>query len=159
MKKKILFIFALIVIIPFSVFADDAKVVNVVSNSSGSTIEYNGTTEDGVYAVMCKLYDSENNEIDQLSSAVDNKTFEGSFTNLSDGIYNLSCARYEGGEVKRVEVIVGSVSGENSTVSDGTNVTSKNPKTYDSGIKSSIILFISSFLGIICSTLYLKNKK
>ena len=109
MKKSYLIIFALLLVIPFSVFAETTpKVLTVTAENSSSTINYTGTTEDGVYAVMCKLFNSSDEEIDMLSSSVDNNTFSGTFANVSEGTYNVGCARYEGGDVKRVEVIINS---------------------------------------------------
>jgi len=150
MKKNYLIIFTILLIIPFSVFAAETPIVlTVTADVSGSTINYTGTTEDDVHAVMCKLFNSSDEEIDMLSSSVDNNSFSGSFTNVSDGTYNVLCARYEGGEVKSVEVVVGAT----------TNNTSTSPKTYDAGIRIYLLMLIISIIGVAISLLHLKKRK
>ena len=102
MKKLGLLI--LLLVLPFAVNA--ATSINVKSldaSVSGTTINYNGEMEDGSVAVMCKLYDGDN-EIDYLSSQVNSNKFEGSFSVDKAGTYKLRCANYEGGEIKEVEV-------------------------------------------------------
>ena len=102
MKKLGLLI--LLLVLPFAVNA--ATSINVKSldaSVSGTTINYNGEMEDGSVAVMCKLYDGDN-EIDYLSSQVNSNKFEGSFSVDNAGTYKLRCANYEGGEIKEVEV-------------------------------------------------------
>lgn len=148
MKKKYLITFALLLIIPLTVLAATPKVLTVSAERSGSIINYSGTTEDGVYAVMCKLYNSSDEEIDMLSSSVNNNEFTGSFTNISDETYSVACARYEGGEVKKVEVV------EKANV----DKTSDNPQTYDPGIITSIIILIISIVVIVGTIIYLKKK-
>lgn len=147
MKKISLLILAVLFIVPISVFAASTpRVLTLTAKSNGNTIEYNGTIEPGAYAVMCKLYNSSDEEIDLLSSQVSEEKFSGKFENVAAGKYNVACARYEGGEVKKAEVIVESKA---------------NPKTYDAGILGSIILVITSALGLTGTILYLKklNKK
>ena len=102
MKKLGLLI--LLLVLPFAVNA--ATSINVKSldaSVSGTTINYNGEMEDGSVAVMCKLYDGDN-EIDYLSSQVNSNKFEGAFSVDNAGTYKLRCANYEGGEIKEVEV-------------------------------------------------------
>ena len=107
MKKIGLFILIVLLVIPFSVMAAIKQSVKTLdANASGSTINYSGTMEDGSYAVMCKLYNSSDEELDLLSSSVDNNKFSGRFENLSDGTYNILCANYEGGEIKTVSVVI-----------------------------------------------------
>lgn len=150
MKKISLFIVSML-LIPVSILAATTpKIVTLTAENSGSTVNYSGTTEEGSHAVMCKLYNSDNEEVDLLSSPVDNESFKGSFTNVSNGTYNVACANYEGGEVKKVEVIVGNVDTESIT---------NNPNTYDAGIRNAIILSIISIVGIVCICIYLKKKK
>ena len=127
MKKISLFVVALLLIIPLSVRAAEYKVVELNATNESGTIKYNGTMEAGSTAVMCKLYDSSSNELDLLSSAVENTKFEGSFTVSSNGTYKVSCANYEGGEITEKTVEVTGV---------------KNPKTGDN-----IIMYVS--LGVI----------
>lgn len=152
MKKIYITFLTLLLIIPFSVFASTTpKVLTITAKNIDSEINYTGTTEDGVHAVMCKLFNSDEEEIDMLSSSVDDNSFSGKFTNVSEGKYIVACARYEGGEVKKVDVVVKEVS--------STNDNSKNPKTYDAGIAGSIAILVISLTGIVGSTIYLKKKK
>lgn len=144
MKKINLLVFLMILLIPFSVLADtNPSVKTLKTDTKKSTINYNGTMEDGSHAVMCKLYNSKGEEIDLLSSSVEDNKFSGSFTDVSSGTYNVACANYEGGEIKKVEVTVD---------------TSKNPKTSDTGIYS-IAMIIMSMFGLFGSALYLKKEK
>lgn len=164
MKKNYLIIFTLLLLIPFSVFAATPKVLTVTAENSGSDINYSGTTEDGVSAVMCKLYDSNDEELDSLSSSVDNNSFSGSFTDLEDGTYSVGCARYEGGEIIKSRVVVGDNSDSSS---DDTSVdldnnkknNTNNPKTYDEGIRNSLIIFVICAAGVLGSIIYLKRQK
>ena len=99
MKKRYLLLF-LLLILPISVFAEaGTEVKTLEANKTNNTITFNGTTQDDTVAVMCKLYDNEDNEIDMLSVEVeDNKTFEGSFVTTQTGTFNVACANYEGGD-------------------------------------------------------------
>ena len=145
MKKISLLILAVLFIVPISVFAASTpRVLTLTAKSNGNTIEYNGTIEPGAYAVMCKLYNSSDEEVDLLSSQVSNEKFNGKFENVAAGKYNVACARYEGGEVKKAEVIVESTA---------------NPKTYDAGILGSIVLVVVSLAGIAAALIYLKKRK
>ena len=169
MKKILVFIFTLLLFIPITVkAATDPVVLTVVTSSSGSTVNYSGTTENGITAVKCKLFTLSGDEVKDLSLPVDNNEFSGVFTNVADGTYNVMCARYEGGTIKSAEVVVDSTSINNQTVaptdtntSNATSVdnTKTNPQTYDAGINDSIILLIISTIGIIGSIIYLKSKK
>ena len=148
MKKIGLFILSLLFVIPFSVNAAEYKVETLESSVSGSTISYNGTMEDGAHAVTCKLYNSENTEVDLLSSAVDSNKFEGSFENVSEGKYVVSCANYEGGEIKSVDVTVGAAT---------TGETTKTVPTGDN-VKTYVIIAIVSIIAIAGATVYLKKR-
>lgn len=107
MKKLSLCVLTLLFIIPFSVFAlSYPKVLTLTAEAEGNTINYSGTTEDDSHAVMCKLYNSQDEEIDKLSVAVNNSEFEGSFTTTNTGDYKVACANYEGGEIKTTSVSV-----------------------------------------------------
>ena len=59
MKKFILSLLILLVF-PLVVLAEDPKVLTLESEADGSTLTFNGTVEAGSHAVMCKLYDGEN---------------------------------------------------------------------------------------------------
>ncbi len=122
MNEKIGIVLVSLLFIPLSVLAADYKVKTLNVKASGTTINYNGTMENGSHAVMCKLYDKDSKEIDLLSSAVDNNNFEGSFEVSNGGEYKVACANYEGGLIMEKTVVV----------------SSKNPKTSDK-----IVLFAS----------------
>ena len=103
--KKILLTLSILLIIPMTAFADEfPKVITLNAEADGVLINYNGTTEENSHAVMCKLYDSKNKELDKLSVAVDNKNFEGTFTAPGAGEYKVTCANYEGGAIKETTV-------------------------------------------------------
>ena len=107
MKKTSLFILTLLLMIPFCVFADDdPKVLTLNAEANENIISYEGTTEDGAHAVMCKLLNSSNEEIDKLSVAVNNMEFTGSFTTTATGNYKVTCANYEGGAIKEANVSI-----------------------------------------------------
>lgn len=146
MKKVYLLILTILFIIPFKVkAATTPRVLTLEAKSTGTTIKYNGTIEEGSHAVMCKLYNSDKEEVDLLSSAVDNKEFSGSFTVSESDKYKVACANYEGGDIKEVEVKM---------VVDKTN-----PPTYDAGITASIIVLAVGIIGIVGVLVYLKKKK
>ena len=144
MKKILTFIIGLIIFIPFSVKAIAVKTLD--ATISGNTISYNGTIEDGSYAVMCKLLDKDSNEIDMLSTAVNSNKFEGTFTVESNGDYKVSCANYEGGDIKTVDVKVETAAETTKNVPTGDNV-----KTY-------VIVAIASIIAIAGATVYLKKR-
>ena len=178
MKKISLFIIGVLFLFPITVFAADPQVTSVNATASGKTISYTGTTEEGLTAVMCKLY-SGNDELKKLSSEVDNKAFSGSFEVTDNGDYTVSCARYEGGTIVSADVTVEETSNSNSNqVSNTTesnsnsnvasNSTSKsnsnnndkvsNPVTGDN-IKLFIILFVIATLGIVSGLIIKKKNK
>ena len=148
--KKIVCLIISLLLIPVCVYADNPKVTSLKTEINNLTIKYSGTVETGSHAVMCKLFDKDNKEIDKLSSAVDNKKFSGSLLASSDGEYTLSCANYEGGEFKSVNLTINS-----NEKKDEANV--KNPKTLDSIVKYAILMVIS-IIGFISAKLYFKKK-
>ena len=150
MKKILTFIIGLIIFIPFSVKAIAVNELN--ATISGNTITYNGTMEDGSYAVMCKLLDKDSNEIDMLSTAVDSNKFEGTFTVESNGDYKVSCANYEGGDIKTVDVKV-----ETATETTTTGETTKTVPTGDN-VKTYVIIAMVSIIAIAGATVYLKKR-
>lgn len=148
MKKINLLILTILFALPFTVkAASNPKVLTIETNVKGTTIEYKGTTEDNAHAVMCKLYNSKDEEIDLLSSAVDSKKFNGKFEVKEKGNYKVACANYEGGEIKEAKVTV------TESVKD-----KYNPNTYDSGIVLYIVLIAAAIIGIVWLIIY-KNKK
>ena len=164
MKKYSLLILIVLLATPFVVYAaNEPEILTLESTASGTTISYNGTIEDEATAVMCKLYNSSNEEIDLLSSAVDNGEFNGEFTVTSNGDYKVTCANYEGGTIKATDVTVTSNTNTNTTTTNDTTTTkdspqtkANSPKTLDDIMKYFILLIIS-FIGLI-SIILLKRK-
>jgi hypothetical protein len=103
MKK--LGLLLMLFILPLSVSAASVNVKSLDATTEGKIIKYSGEMENGSVAVMCKLYNGDE-EIDYLSSEVDSNKFEGSFTVTSAATYKVACANYEGGEFKTTEVEV-----------------------------------------------------
>ena len=103
MKKLSLWLFSLLLLIPFTVKADNPKVKTLSTENNGFEIIFNGTIENDSHAVMCKLYDNNEKEIDLLSVEVDKGAFNGSFVVSDKGKYTITCANYEGGEIKNVD--------------------------------------------------------
>ena len=158
MKKGHLLILSLLVI-PFGVLAANPKVLTLTGEANENTISYNGTTEEGSTAVMCKLYNSESEEVEKFSSAVDNKKFEGSFENVEAGEYTVYCANYEGGEIKNVKVTVEEQKEEVKEETKEETVEKKeekNPKTNDN-IKTYIITLGLSMITLTGITIYQKK--
>ena len=140
--KKILLLALLL--FPCMVFAAEPKVLTVETKVEGNTINFEGTAEDGVTAVMCKLFDKDDNEVDKVSTAVDTNKFAEGFENVEKGTYKVSCAKYEGGEIVSAEAVVAATS---------------NPQTYDGGIIISVMILSISIVGIVGAAIYLNNKK
>ena len=97
---------------------------------------------------MCRLIDKDGEVADRLSTAVENNEFVGSFTNVSNGEYEVACARYEGGDVVKNSVTV---------VASATQT--NNPQTNDPGIGASLIILGVSVAGIVGAVVYLKKRK
>jgi len=109
MKKSYLLFVLLLLVFPLIVFAEEApKVLTLETSVEGSIVNFNGTTESGSHAVMCKLYNSDSEEIDRLSVAVNNLQFEGQFATTEIGNYTVKCANYSGGEFKGANATVSS---------------------------------------------------
>ena len=93
--KKVLLVL-LLLILPVTVFAAEApKVTKLELKNDKQVITYTGEMEDDSVAVMCKLYNSKDEEIDYLSSEVNEHKFEGTFTVTKNDTYKVSCANYE----------------------------------------------------------------
>ena len=135
--KKIMVILIILLVMPVCVLAATTpQVLTLTADSSKKDIYYKGTIEENSYAVMCKLYNDKDEEIDMLSSAVDEGKFEGNFTVEENGNYKVACANYEGGEIKTVDVKVDGVEKES------------NPKTGDA-IGLYVLIFSISFLCLL----------
>lgn len=159
MKKVSLLLITIILVIPFlSVKAAvTPKVLTLDATTNGTTISYNGTIEDGSSAVMCKLYKGDE-ELDLLSSAVEDNNFSGSFTVTTKTTYKVACANYEGGDFKELTVSLSddteTTTGTTSDNNKSTNV--KNVKTSDNIIKFMILAGISLITIV---TLFVIKKK
>ena len=91
---------------------------------------------------MCKLYNSSNEESDMVSVEVSEKKFEGYFTVTKNDTYKVSCAKYEGGDIK----------------SDTVKVTkAKNPKTGDTMLLY-VALGVVSVVALIGCVRFAKEK-
>lgn len=130
--------------IPFVVNAAEIDVKTLEATATGSTVSYNGTMDDGSFAVMCSITNSKGEEVKKYSSQVDSNKFEGAFEALPNDTYNVVCANYEGGTLKSVEVVVGESDVES-------------PKTYDAGIIGGITIMGIALLGIVGSVLYIRK--
>lgn len=128
--KKIMFLLVALFIVPTCILAATSpEITKLDAKVSGKDIKYNGETTDGAYAVMCKLFNNKDEELDLLSSPVAENKFDGSFTVTENGEYKVACAIYEGGEFKNVNV----------TVSDAATKEA-NPKTSDNVLSYVVIL-------------------
>ena len=145
--KKFSVLLIILLLFPFIYVeaASTPRVLTLDATTSDTTITYNGTIEDGSYAVMCKLLNNNNEEIDLLSSSVTNNSFEGSFVVSEKANYKVACANYEGGDIKEVEV-----SFDDDTVTD-TNKNNTNAKKVNnaSNVKTSDNIIIFIIIGII----------
>ena len=147
MKKLLLLLVLLIA--PITVFAAATpNVLTVSPTADGATINYTGTTEDGVYAAACKLYApdaaSVDDYLDAFSSSVDANKFEGTLTAPKAGKYLVKCANYDGGDIVSAEVEV-------------TEVAKNQPKTGDN-IVLFVILGVVALAGIAFTTVKLVKK-
>ena len=146
MKK--LGLLALLLIVPFFASAAELEVETLEASVSGSKISYSGTMQDGSLATTCKLLNSDNVEIDKLSTQVDSKKFEGDFTVASNGEYTVECADFDGGNYKSVKVTVSEVAEA---------ATSSNPGTGDI-VMVYVGLLAFGILGAGIATFYLVKK-
>jgi len=140
MKKIVVFL--LLLILPVTAFALPAVTELELSNEK-NVITFKGETEDGSVAVMCKLYNSKDEEIDLLSTEVNENKFEGTFTVTKNDTYTVYCANYEGGDIVKKSVTVKDIA---------------NPKTGDN-IVIYISLAVVSLMAIILIALKFKNSK
>ena len=98
MKKVLVLLLA--IVLPVSVNAASTNVTKLELSNDKTVITFKGEIEDDSVAVMCKLYDSKNEEIDLLSTSVSENKFEGTFTISNNDTYKVACANYDGGEIK-----------------------------------------------------------
>lgn len=108
MKKVLVLLLALV--LPVTVFAAEApKVTKLELSNNKTVITFKGEIEDDSVAVMCKLYDSKNEEIDLFSTSVSENKFEGTFTISNNDTYKVACANYDGGEIKAETIKVSDI--------------------------------------------------
>ena len=139
MKKLVTLLLAVVLLTPV-VKAAELNVKELTIKTEKNSIKYSGTTDEGVLAVSCSLFNSKNEEIDISSNQVNNNKFEGTFTITKGDTYTVKCANYEGGKIVTATEKV------------------ENPKTGDNVLKYGIILGIS-ILGITGLTIYTKKNK
>lgn len=134
MKKVLLAL--LLIVLPVTVFAaENPSVTKLELTNDKQVITFKGEMEDGSLAVMCKLYNSKDEEVDLYSTDVTANKFEGTFTVDKNDTYKVSCANYEGGEIK----------------SETVKVTAANPKTGDEVYIYCIVFAVCiGALGIAC---------
>jgi len=145
MKKLVTLLLAVVLLTPV-VKAAELNVKELTTKTENNSIKYSGTTDEGVLAVSCSLYNSENEEIDISSNAVNNNTFEGIFTVTKEDTYTVKCANYEGGKI--VEA----------TITEATKQQTTNPATGDHIMKYAALLGIS-VIGIAGLTIYTRKTK
>ena len=98
--KKLLYSLLIILLIPLSVKAlNNEEVLSVDVEINDNVISFTGTTESDSHAVMCKLYDSNNEEVAKFSVEVSNQNFAGNFIAPEIDTYKVSCANYSGGTI------------------------------------------------------------
>lgn len=141
MKKVLLAL--LLIVLPVTVFAaENLSVTKLELTNDKQVITFKGEMEDGSLAVMCKLYNSKDEEVDLYSTDVTANKFEGTFTVDKNDTYKVSCANYEGGEIKSETIVVKNA----------------NPKTGDSIYLYLTIGFISIIAIIGCTKFFKKEK-
>ena len=91
-----------------SALDDEILTLEAEQDSTSGQITYTGTTADGITAVSCALTASDGEEIDFRSVGVtteeNTKTFSGDFGVREIDSYTISCADYNGGTIKTVEI-------------------------------------------------------
>jgi len=98
MKKLVTLLLAVVLLTPV-VKAAELNVKELTTKTDNGTIKYSGTTDEGVLAVSCSLFNSKNEEVDISSNQVNNNKFEGAFTVTKGDTYTVKCANYEGGKI------------------------------------------------------------
>ena len=98
MKKIITLLLAVVLLTPV-VKAAELNVKTLEIKNDNGTLKYTGTTDEGVLAVSCSLFNSKDEEVDISSNQVNNNKFEGTFTVTKGDTYTVKCANYEGGKI------------------------------------------------------------
>lgn len=142
MKKKFIIVLIALMFLTPVIKAQELNVKTLESTITDSEVKYSGTTDDGVLAVSCSLFNSNNEEIDINSNQVENDEFEGSFSIKESDTYIVKCANYDGGQIISSEIVL--------------NLT--NPSTGDSIIKYVLIGSIS-IIGIIAISICTKKNQ
>ena len=138
MKKIITLLLAVVLLTPV-VKAADLNVKTLEIKNDNGTLKYTGTTDEGVLAVSCSLFNSKDEEVDISSNQVNNNKFEGTFTVTKGDTYTVKCANYEGGKIITATEKV------------------ENPKTGDNIIIYGGLLLVG-ILGLAGLTIYNKKK-
>lgn len=138
MKKIITLLLAVVLLTPI-VKAAELNVKTLEIKNDNGTLKYTGTTDEGVLAVSCSLFNSKDEEVDISSNQVNNNKFEGTFTVTKGDTYTVKCANYEGGKIITATEKV------------------ENPKTGDNIIIYGGLLLVG-ILGLAGLTIYNKKK-
>lgn len=138
MKKIITLLLAVVLLTPV-VKAAELNVKTLEIKNDNGTLKYTGTTDEGVLAVSCSLFNSKDEEVDISSNQVNNNKFEGTFTVTKGDTYTVKCANYEGGKIITATEKV------------------ENPKTGDNIIIYGGLLLVG-ILGLAGLTIYNKKK-
>lgn len=138
MKKLVTLLLAVVLLTPV-VKAAELNVKTLEIKNDNGTLKYTGTTDEGVLAVSCSLFNSKDEEVDISSNQVNNNKFEGTFTVTKGDTYTVKCANYEGGKIITATEKV------------------ENPKTGDNIIIYGGLLLVG-ILGLAGLTIYNKKK-
>ena len=138
MKKIITLLLAVVLLTPV-VKAAELNVKTLEIKNDNGTLKYTGTTDEGVLAVSCSLFNSKDEEVDISSNQVNNNKFEGTFTVTKGDTYTVKCGNYEGGKIITATEKV------------------ENPKTGDNIIIYGGLLLVG-ILGLAGLTIYNKKK-
>lgn len=116
MKKRIITVLLAVTLLIPVVKAAELNVKTLEVKNDNGTLKYSGTTDEGVLAVSCSLFNSKDEEIDISSNQVDDNKFDGTFTVTKGDKYTVKCANYEGGKiVTATEEIKNPATGDNLT--------------------------------------------
>ena len=131
-------------------FADTPKVLTVDAEIT-QTISYSGTTEEGVLAVSCGLYDAEDNELQFNSVAVLDEAFTGEFDADENAIL-IRCANYDGGAIVERALIIETDETPTTEEDEDTDIPNTGAPTSSSNDTAKEIT-ISTTIGIVIAIL------
>ena len=139
MKKKISIVLLAVMLLTPVIKASELNIKTLEAKNNNGILKYSGTTDEGVLAVSCSLFNSKKEEIDINSNQVNNNKFEGTFTITKSDTYTVKCANYEGGKIISAQEKI------------------NNPATGDNIIIYSTLLIVST-IGLISIKIYNKKK-